>query len=114
MPESRFERRGAYIGLTPADGKGGITVTVEPDLDTIRIRQRSAVRAVRTGERRFVDTLRLEGCLLADVATTRVMRASVRTTALGRTTGPSSAATVPSSAMSSPSSATCSPTTATN
>lgn len=40
VPDSRFQRRGAYIGLSPADGKGGITVTVQPDLDTIRIRQR--------------------------------------------------------------------------
>jgi hypothetical protein len=39
-PDSRFQRRGAYIGLVPADGKGGITVTVKPDLKTIRIRQR--------------------------------------------------------------------------
>jgi hypothetical protein len=27
VPDSRFQRRGAYIGLVPADGKGGITVT---------------------------------------------------------------------------------------
>jgi hypothetical protein len=40
VPDSRFQRRGAYIGLEPADGKGGITVTVQPDLKTIRIRQR--------------------------------------------------------------------------
>ncbi len=39
-PDSRFQRRGAYIGLSPADGKGRITVTVKPDLETIRIRQR--------------------------------------------------------------------------
>lgn len=40
VPDSRFQRRGAYIGLTPADGRNGITVTVKPDLKTIRIRQR--------------------------------------------------------------------------
>jgi hypothetical protein len=40
VPDSRFQRRGAYIGLAPADGTGGITVTVKPDLKTIRIRQR--------------------------------------------------------------------------
>jgi hypothetical protein len=40
VPDSRFQRRGAYIGLVPADGKRKITVTVEPDLKTIRIRQR--------------------------------------------------------------------------
>jgi hypothetical protein len=40
VPDSRFQRRGAYIGLVPADGERGITVTVEPDRRTIRIRQR--------------------------------------------------------------------------
>jgi hypothetical protein len=35
-----FQRRGASIGLTPADGRNGITITVKPDLKTIRIRQR--------------------------------------------------------------------------
>lgn len=39
-PAGRFERHGAYIGLTPADGQAGLTITVEPDLKTIRIRQR--------------------------------------------------------------------------
>ena len=40
VPDSRFQRRGAYVGLTPADGRNGITVTVKPDLKTIRVRQR--------------------------------------------------------------------------
>jgi hypothetical protein len=40
VPDSLFQRQGAYVGLVPADGKGRITVTVEPDLKTIRIRQR--------------------------------------------------------------------------
>jgi hypothetical protein len=40
VPGSRFRRRGAYIGLSPADGKGAISITVQPDLKTIRIRQR--------------------------------------------------------------------------
>ena len=40
VPDSRFQRRGAYIGLGRADGKRQITVTVKPDLTTIRIRQR--------------------------------------------------------------------------
>ncbi|MDA0167926.1 hypothetical protein OJ998_02420 [Solirubrobacter taibaiensis] len=40
VPDSRFQRRGAYVGLVPADGKNRITVTVKPDQRTIRIRQR--------------------------------------------------------------------------
>jgi hypothetical protein len=40
VPDSRFQRRGAYVALTPPDGENGITVTVKPDLKTIRIRQR--------------------------------------------------------------------------
>jgi hypothetical protein len=40
VPDSRFQRRGAYIGLSPPDGNGGISITVKPDLKTIRIRQR--------------------------------------------------------------------------
>lgn len=39
VPDSRFQRRGAYVGLVPADGKNRITVTVKPDLQTIRVRQ---------------------------------------------------------------------------
>jgi hypothetical protein len=39
VPDSRFQRRGAYVSLVPADGKNRITVTVKPDLQTIRIRQ---------------------------------------------------------------------------
>jgi hypothetical protein len=39
VPDSRFQRRGAYVGLGSPDGKGRISVTVEPDLKTIRIRQ---------------------------------------------------------------------------
>jgi len=39
-PDSRFQRRGVYIGMVPADGKRGIEVTVEPDMKTIRVRQR--------------------------------------------------------------------------
>jgi hypothetical protein len=34
VPDSRFRRRGAYVGI------GGIDVTVRPDRKTIRIRQR--------------------------------------------------------------------------
>jgi hypothetical protein len=39
VPDSRFQRHGAYIGLVPGDGKNRITVTVKPDLKTIRVRQ---------------------------------------------------------------------------
>lgn len=39
-PDSRFQRRGAYAGMTPQDGKNGVSVTVKPDLKTIRVRQR--------------------------------------------------------------------------
>jgi hypothetical protein len=39
VPDSRFQRRGAYVALVPADGKNRITVTVKPDQRTIRIRQ---------------------------------------------------------------------------
>ncbi len=39
VPDSRFQRRGAYIGLISPDLKSRITVTVKPDLKTIRIRQ---------------------------------------------------------------------------
>src|SRR5262249_10817519 len=40
VPDSRFQRRGAYVGLVPADGRRAISITVKPDLKTIRIRQR--------------------------------------------------------------------------
>jgi hypothetical protein len=40
VPDSRFRRHGAYIGLVPQDGKRRISVTVKPDQKTIRIRQR--------------------------------------------------------------------------
>jgi hypothetical protein len=40
VPDSRFQRRGAYVGLSSADVQSRITVTVKPDLKTIRIRQR--------------------------------------------------------------------------
>lgn len=39
VPESRFDRHGASVGLVPGDGKNRITVTVKPDLKTIRVRQ---------------------------------------------------------------------------
>lgn len=38
--DARFQSRGAYVGLTPRDGKNAISVTVQPDQKTIRIRQR--------------------------------------------------------------------------
>jgi hypothetical protein len=40
VPDSRFQRRGADVGLGSPDGTSGISVTVKPDLKTIRIRQR--------------------------------------------------------------------------
>lgn len=39
VPDDQFQRRGAYVGLIAADRKNRITVTVQPDQRTIRVRQ---------------------------------------------------------------------------
>jgi hypothetical protein len=39
-PDSRFQRLGAYVGLSSPDGSSRISITVKPDLKTIRIEQR--------------------------------------------------------------------------
>jgi hypothetical protein len=39
VPDSRFQRRGAYVGLVSADGERAISITVQPDERTIRVRQ---------------------------------------------------------------------------